>query len=129
MTYKEILPTNCPPDTAATFNGILLRLVGPGPVTSDDFKSRTALGLKPLPGKECSCAACSLIMPSVTKDKLLGMTKFPKLKSKNAVAVVTVDPQAGVGEAGGTHVDFWLFKSFDPMSNIAKVEEIARYGN
>lgn len=126
--FKESLPESCPPSTATALNGTFLRLVETTTVSPNSFLSRTALGLTPLPGKECSCSACSLIVPSVTREALADLTKYPKLKKMTSVAILTVSPNDGVGEIGGKHIDYWMYSTFDPVKNVSHVTEIVNYG-
>ena len=128
--YREELPKGCPvaEQTGPLTPQRLLRLVGPTEVTNDDFHSHAFHGPCTFPGRECDWAACSMYLDGTAQATLLGLRKFPKLKQKNAVAIVRVDPMTGVARIDeNQHVAVWMYASFDPVANLADVVPLEDY--
>lgn len=128
--FREKLPSNCPPEASSPLKKqIVLRLVGPGDVTEDDFKSHAALGYPCPKGNECEWAACSLFLNGIGRDKLRSLVKFPRLKKKNALAFLEINETAGVGVISKTkHISFWMFHNFKPLGNVKEVKPLDAYG-
>lgn len=130
IEWREQLPPGCPLLRAKPLaEGLLLRLVGPGSLSGPDFDSYTALGYAcSEDGKECEWSACSMLLPSVTKDRLRSLVKFKRLRGRNAVAVLNVSPTSGHAIIDGTHVNVWMRKSFDPIAATTEIVGIEQYG-
>ena len=128
--YKESLPAQCPPPEAGPLQPMsLLRLIGPNDLCEGDFASHAALGVPcHMPDKACEWASCSMFLPSLEKHKLVALTKFKRLKSKNAVAYVAVGPAAGIARISTTkHVDLWMYADYSPLENTSHVVKLDDY--
>lgn len=128
--YREELPPNCPvlEETAPLFPQKLLRLVGPEPLADSDFDSHAIHGPCTLKGRECDWAACSMYLDGTDRSILTGLRKFPRLKRKNAVAIVLVDGASGVARIDDTrHVAFWMYASFSPVDKTENVVALNEY--
>jgi hypothetical protein len=124
--WREQLPDGCPPLTASQMTQqVLLRLVGPNPISDDDFMSHQALGFAK-PDAICACAwsSCSMFLASIDRHRLRAMKRFKRLKDKTAVAHLRIDIDSGVGLTTDAHVDFWMRQAFDPCSNVQRVETL-----
>lgn len=51
--------------------------------------------------------------------------KFPKLRKYNFLSLLKIAADSGFLVEQNRHVDFWMFKSFDPVSAIVRTEGIA----
>jgi hypothetical protein len=111
-----------------------MRLVGPNKSNPNDigdldFASHSALGLNCQNSKQlCSWKACSLIAPHITKEALVGLTKFPRLKNKTAVAYTTIDESSGVAFSDSvTHINLWVYASANLPSKVTRVVQLDAY--
>lgn len=118
--FREKLPKGCPPGNASSkgFEEVY-RLVDNNPPVQTDFDSHEALGLKRIHGAcPCRWASCSLF---IKKQAALSLKKLPKFKEK-FVASMAIPDNVGVSRVRKGHVDFWMFKSFDPTAAVLDVE-------
>jgi hypothetical protein len=123
-SFRERLPPSCPPSGAHT-NGfeVAYRFIPGQKPTSQDFDSYHAQGKACPPGADlCRWASCSLF---VSKGHAAGVIKLPKVRARfTHFAVLRIAPDSGYSLANGGHIDFWMFKNFDPVSAVVTIEEI-----
>nr|DAH62789.1 MAG TPA: hypothetical protein [Caudoviricetes sp.] len=127
MEYLEPLPDQCPPHEAKEAGyELAYRIVFSDPVAKDDFLSRAAKGqTTPLGVSDCRNASCSL---STHLTKMRGQAKLPKFRKNGSPRIAYLRIAEGSGRAlenGNTnHIDFWAYKSFDPIAAIIKLENV-----
>lgn len=69
-----------------------------------------------------------MFLASYEKHRLVGLTKFKRLKHKNSVALVNIGPNSGPAYVSITkHVDVWMLASYDPVANTASVVGLGDY--
>lgn len=129
--FKEVLPGNCPPKGATTFQEqVVIRIVTKEKVNDEDFLSHSALGVPcPEAVSLCVCSACSLWSGSQAVSNIIGFSFLPKLKEKfklTHLAHLTIDQNSGVGSVNrrNGHISFWMFDSFDPVAAVVKCEPL-----
>ena len=123
--YCEALPNHCPPEEAKeTAIGIAYRVGYSDPPTMDDFASHNKLGQKKPPRVDsCKWASCSLFSD---KAKAENLTKLPKIRCRNPY-LAKLDIPKGSGKwlkGKRSHIDFWMFKSFNPISATLELEKV-----
>lgn len=69
-----------------------------------------------------------MVSPAVSPEALKDLIKFPNLKDKTFAAWVSVDVNSGLTETKGTHVDLWMYSSFDPLKSVTSVIKVEDYG-
>lgn len=121
LEFAEQLPAGCPPQSAcAPETRSVWRIVPSETPTENDFRSHAFLK-KPLPERICACVAssCSVFSPSKRKPKIFGLPKF----KKKFVATFEIDKDSGLIDENFTtgHIDFWMYKGFDPTLKIKSV--------
>lgn len=124
MPYFEVLPDQCPPESATDqpLDGVL-RFVSSSDVSSlsiQDFLSYAALGQTRSNADPCDLASCSLFANEHCEG-FKTARKFPKLREK-PVAKVSFPAGSGmsiVNKKG--HIHFWMFRTFDPISSVVEV--------
>jgi hypothetical protein len=122
VAFREKLPDGCPPD-AAHDGGCpdAYRLVSSAKLTVADFASNAAKQ-QPLPPNvdPCRWASYSFYadMDTVHKKR----KAFKKLREFTYVAKVEIAAGSGCVLIDGTHIDFWMFETFDPTAAIVHVE-------
>ena len=125
--YKEHpLPADCPPlDGQPVGDCVVLRLVETNPPTADDFRSSKAECGQCPPGKDiCRWHSCSVWVPEVKLERIAGLRKFPKLRSKKFVAHVNVPANSGrikPHDGDPQHLSFWMYETFFPEASIKMV--------
>ena len=120
--FKETLPPSCPPkDAVKGAYEKAFRLVPANPATEEDFKSHAAKGKNPPPDADlCRWASCSLFTVKPTAATLL-----PRLRAKYSfVAILKLVSGCGYMKEENGHIDFWMFKSFDPVAAILAIEKL-----
>ncbi|MEN5278171.1 hypothetical protein ABE527_14620 [Brucella sp. TWI432] len=126
MTFFEDLPAQCPPAAAADVPyQQIWRVVADKNCNADEFKSHHARGQKKPPTvDECSYASCSLLT-DFQKIKKLAKGLPKKRYPKPFIAELNIPMGSGlsVNNSKTSHVDFWMFKSFDPVSAIVQIVE------
>jgi len=122
----EELPDQCPPAKALDV-GIdeAFRVIPFENPTLDDFKSYAAQKKRAPPGVDlCRWASCSLCVTKEQATILAG--KLPKLREKDP-HVVKLSIKKGSGRSmknySGTHIDFWMFATFNPLTAIIGASE------
>jgi hypothetical protein len=128
--WREKLPPDCPPRGAGPLTPqLLLRLTTSKSAKNDDFKSHAALGKKCPSGQLCEWSSCSMFLPSIDRSRLQELRRFPNLKAMKYVAIVSVDEKSRHAKVSRSkHVDFWMYKGFDPITSIASYASIDEYG-
>jgi hypothetical protein len=120
--FRENLPPNCPPpNTNNRAMQNVFRFVSAAKPTLHDFLSHGAKGkVRPVVVSECRWMSCSLF-PS----KKIALKKLPKIREEfKFLAKLDIQKNAGYFNVGGDHIDFWMFKSFDPISSIKSIEPV-----
>lgn len=125
MNFRENLPEQCPPDDAADVSySSLWRLVSAQEVCAGDFDSHAKLGKVP-PNRSvdlCRWASCSFF---TNKAGVQNLVALPKMRAKYSwAAEVAVPVGAGVSKLHNSHVDLWLWSSFDPLAAIVTVAQV-----
>jgi hypothetical protein len=120
--FLEPLPAGCPPDNAheGACANVFRLTVGPNP-TLDDFASKAALK-EPMPPRldPCRWASCSLFpSPDVVQKK---RNTFKRLKAFKYAARLNISAGSGKLIRDETHIDFWVYDTFDPGQAIVSVE-------
>lgn len=127
--WREDLPANCPPkgDAGPLTPQVLIRLAKAN-YDDDDFKSHNALGKPCTNNRLCEWSSCSMFLPSVSKTQLDDLRKYPNLRKMKVVLFVNIDGGSGEAKVSPSkHVDFWMYRSFDPMKAVAKSVPIDDY--
>ena len=124
--FLETLPaTECPPSNTLIkeeFSGY--RLVASQQPAISDFYSKAALNEPSRPDEdECRWASCSLFPTRNDVDLKLKAIKSLKRRYKFAVKL---DVPVNSGHAYFTtgHIDFWMFKTFDPIAAVVATEAL-----
>jgi len=124
LGYREKLPADCPPGTAHDGEcGEAYRLLPNKVPIAADFASNAAKQEAIPPGADpCRWASCSLFtdMDALNKTR----TTFKKLRKFKYVAQVKIVAGSGRLLVENTHIDFWMFDTFDPMTSIVHVTEL-----
>lgn len=69
-----------------------------------------------------------MYLDGTDRSILVGLLKFPRLKRKNAVAMVRVDDASGVARIDDTrHVAFWMYASFNPVGRTEQIVALNDY--
>ena len=129
-TYRETLPTNCPPTDATPPNQqIVYRLTLSDPPTQSDFDSNAARGRSMRPnGNACDHASCSMVIAcDKGRQRLIDMSNLPFYKEKRTyIAHISIHDKSGTIKINtrSAHVDLWMFSDFDPVAATIKSEEI-----
>ena len=124
MGFRETLPTDgapCPPKEAHTgLCDSAFRLIpSKNPVSADFASNRAKEELLPPGVDACRWASCSLYCDLATVIK---KRKLPKLKHYLFAAELKIKAGSGFLLQGGTHIDFWMFDTFDPIKAIVQIK-------
>jgi len=124
--FKEELPDQCPPAEAIDHAyPESWRMIRGATALPDHFLSHAAQGMPcPTIGLECRFSSCSLFLD---KDSALSaMKKLPRLRKKfDHLALLQIPSGAGMSAVGQNgHIDFWWFRSFDPVGAVISIEEL-----
>lgn len=115
ISFREKLPSGCPPHDANNPNGLTVyRLVASNPAKSSDFDSHKAIGL-PFPGgtPECQSVSCSVFDSLKRLDEMMILPK-PRARYHFAVSLV-LNSKSGVVKGGKKgHYDWWICSGFMP---------------
>ncbi|WP_139222503.1 hypothetical protein [Celeribacter halophilus] len=125
MTYKEELPSQCPPDDATDKPLPSVCRFFPFPESDPrNFFSHHKLGKRTGNASECRAKSISLFKTGAVPDLLAAKrTAFFK---KCKIGLLNVPEGAGHSkESGNGHVDWWPFAEFDPFSSVVCVCESA----
>ena len=120
--FLESLPPNCPPADAAdvAYNSVCRFLLS-NPPSDSDFASYAAQGRPPPDGVD----ACRWASVSFFLTKGTGMKRLPKVRERfKFVTCLRIPKGAGLSKEKRGHVDFWFFKTFDPLSAVLETESI-----
>lgn len=123
MTYRETLPPSCPPQLAtAPSSTVLWRLLKAGTVVSSDFDS--AAFKNPNKNFEDQCGAHGIsLIPDLDYCKMV--VKSPRMRHFKFAVHITYDASAGAWhQDGAQHVNWWIFKSCDPLELVGKIESL-----
>ena len=122
--YRDILPENCPPDSAAEIisQRYVFRLVQSVPPSEKDFESQRAKNLDAeFTGvSECQARGLSVFSTKSHPENLLRLPKFRTYK----ICRVTLKHGAGKIQQTGsrpTHHTWWPLAQYDILENC-KVE-------
>lgn len=123
MGFLETLPPNCPPKAAHNGGcGSAFRFVSCAKPAAVDFASNQAKGETPHPEADpCRWASCSLYTDMATVQK---KRKLKKLKRYPFVAELSIASGSGYLVQEGTHIDFWMSDTFDPLKAIVNVKAL-----
>jgi hypothetical protein len=124
-SFKEPLPQGCPPHGAADQAiPTAYRVVQSSNPTQTDFHSHALKGIPVSPTTGlCQASSCSLFVCKETVTALA--QRMPKLRFPSA-HVSTLSIPVGAGYSlikKQKHVDFWMFKSFDPVAAVTSTVE------
>lgn len=118
MKFREKLPENCPPDSAAEIQetGCVFRLVRSLPPTESDFQSqRTENPDRPFSGvSECQACGLSVFLQRSDAEKKL---KLPKMRGRK-VCRVALGAGAGYIDKTGraSHHTWWPLAKYDILA-------------
>ena len=123
MLYRESLPDNCPPDTAAEIDAtrLVYRLVRNNPPTNEDFRSqRTDKPTARFNVSECRARGLSIFADRRVAERV---AKKPNLAG-SAICQVILTPGAGrIKQTGGrSHYTWWPYKDYDILANCRLVQ-------
>lgn len=124
MTFKENLPTGCPPEGCNQEGyDLIYRLCTSDKPTETDFLSGAARN-EPLPGgiDLCRWSSCSFFLDLATIQ--MKRKTFKKLRKYGFAVGLKIADNSGHSLANNRHVDFWMFKNFDPIKAIVQVEAL-----
>jgi hypothetical protein len=123
MGFCESLPTGCPPaDSHDLGCDTAFRLISNRTPTRDDFTSYAAKQESMPPNVDpCRWASCSLFadLETIVKKR----SAFKKLKKYKFAAELTIPPGSG-RICGDSHLDFWMYDTFNPLQAIAQIREL-----
>lgn len=120
--FLEPLPDSCPPSNVTTpSEQVLWRLVKSETPSANDFISQR----QRLPARqyddECLARSISLVTSLAV---CRAVVKSPRMKFSHAVPIPH-DPAMGIWHKDGpTHVNWWPYKTTDPISLIGEVEKL-----
>jgi hypothetical protein len=125
MGFRESLPDNCPPIQAHEREcPHAFRFVATKTPVAGDFDSYAAKQV-PLPEglNVCPCrwASCSLYPDLATvykKRKIKSLKKYP------FVAELTIAANIGRLVEDLSHIDFWMYDTFDPLTAIVVIKDL-----
>lgn len=120
--FWESLPPNCPPaDAADVAYSSVYRFLPSNPPSGNDFASHAAQGSPPPGGVDaCRWASCSFFL-----TKGAAMKRLPKIRKRfKFVTRLRIPKGAGLSKEARGHIDFWFFKTFDPLSAVIETESI-----
>lgn len=124
MTYKEVLPDQCPPSNAdeSNLNKVCRFLLFPDN-DERNFHSHKKLGKKIGDACECRAASVSLFkhdcIPSV-----LSASKTALFKNKK-ICLLEIPAGSGRHIEKKGHIDFWMYSEYDPKTSIVAILENA----
>lgn len=123
--FAEPLPQQCPPANAQPLEeATLIRLAKQSNPTPDCFLSHAARGL-PIKGDidPCCYASCSFFQHDEKGEQLNAMRLLPRFRNFTHAFLLSVGPEAGLALVNAKkHVDFWMFKGFNPVSAVTTVQ-------
>jgi hypothetical protein len=124
LDFREELPDGCPPEAAHDGGcGTAYRLVPTAKPVPSDFASNAAKKETcPETCDPCRWASCSLFTDLNTIQKK--RKTFKKLRKFHFAAEMTIKSGSGLLMQEGSHIDFWMFASFDPIGAIADVKAL-----
>jgi hypothetical protein len=125
MTYKEELPSQCPPDDATDKSLPSVCRFFPFPESDPrNFYSHHKLGKPTGNAGECRAKSVSLFEAGAVPDVLAAKrTAFFK---KWKIGLLNVPAGAGPSKEAGTgHIDWWPYADCDPFSSMVYVCESA----
>jgi hypothetical protein len=123
--FLETLPDSCPPSTVTQPNeDTLWRLIKAPVVFPADFKSQRAR----LPDRaypdECLARSVSLMTTLAACRLAMKSPYMARMKFSHAIPV-PYDTNNGVWHQDGpTHVNWWPYKSVDPLTIVGEVEDL-----
>jgi hypothetical protein len=121
VKFRETLPPGCPPKEAQDIEcAEAFRFIPAATPESAHFASNAAKRETPPPGIDaCRWASCSLYTDMATVQK---KRKLKKLRSYTPIAVLKIGAGSGYLIIANSHIDFWMFETFDPVAAIVRVE-------
>lgn len=123
MEFREPLPAQCPPANAVDAEiELAYRVVWADPPTERCFASQAAKGLPPSPGADpCRHRSCSLFIDLAAATNIAYRLPKPR-ESGPLIATLSIPEGAGRHCRKRKHVDWWIYKSFDPAQAVTGVE-------
>lgn len=117
MTYRESLPTSCPPiDPNVPDEPILWRLLFSNTVKDDDFDSQYKK--QPTRNFYDQCGARSVSL-TTSLEVCRALVKSPRMPKFTHAVQVLHDPTTGVWHKDKpTHVHWWPYKASDPLNVV-----------
>jgi hypothetical protein len=121
MTWKETLPSGCPPEEASSCQGKLYRFVKQAIPSPEDFISWRAMNpQKDLPNESTECKARGLSVYKDKSDAISQQNRIPYFR-KLKIAVSQENPDIGKmastpSRAAKSHHTLWLFEEVNPES-------------
>lgn len=120
MKFRELLPDGCPPNHASEIAcPRAFRLISAAKPELKHFLSSAAEKACPLAVDPCRWSSCSLYTNLDTLRKK--RETFPRLRKMSFFAEINIAANSGKIISENSHIDFWMFASFDPIKAITKV--------
>lgn len=123
--FLEPLPDSCPPsDVTLPTEKTLWRLIKAPVVFPSDFESQRARLPNHKYPDECLARSISLMTTIGACRSAMKSPYMARMKFSHAIPV-PYDAETGVWhQDGATHVNWWPYKSVDPLSIAGKVEDL-----
>jgi len=118
MSFREILPENCPPDGAEDIIAarLVYRLVTSNPPTAEDFRSQRDLKPQATFHGITECQARGLSVHGERKDSEKAM-KLPRLKGRLICRVALAAGAGTIQQTGNpSHHTWWPLAEFDVLT-------------
>jgi hypothetical protein len=123
MSFREELPAGCPPASAHEGEcSAAYRFVSSATPDAQAFASHAALQkTRPPMIDSCRWASCSMYTDMDTIQK---KRKFKNLKQYTHIALLKIGAGSGKLIEEGSHIDFWMFDTFNPIGAIVSVKDL-----
>jgi hypothetical protein len=123
MSYREALPSECPPDAAETISAerLVYRVVSTFPPSQEDFKSQRAMNPSAVfrGVSECQAMGLSVFSDSRDAEKLL---KLPKMRGRLLARVRLVEGAGKIQQTSTpSHHTWWPLTDFDILAHCEAI--------
>ncbi len=123
LVFPKGFPLGCPPEDAASADGVVYRIIKTNPLSPSDFLSAQEMG-KPVPAnRKCEGAGLSVFRDK--RDAVLCRDKYPRLGERIAEGVLTNEHGKLKPSPRGrnSHTTWWPYEGVVRYEPFKMVEE------